>query len=47
MEAAAREAVELAAEAVELEIAAMQIMEAVNMPKEAAEAIIIDMEGRQ
>ena len=47
MEAAAEEAVDEAAEAVEAEITAMQIAEAVVMPEEATETGAIDMEGRQ
>ena len=47
MEAAAEEAVDKAAEALEAEINAMQTTEAVDMPKEAAETGVIDMEGRQ
>ena len=44
--AAAGEAVEEAAEAVEVEIAATQTMEAKDMPKDTAETMDIDMEGR-
>ena len=47
MEAAAEEAVDEVVEAVEAEIIAMQTTEAVDMPKEAAETGVIDMEGRQ
>ena len=47
MEASAEMAVDEAADAVEAEIAAMQTTEAVDMPEEAAETGVIDMEGRQ
>ena len=47
MEAAAEEAVDEAAEAVEAEITTMQTAEAVDLPEEAAETEGIDMEGRQ
>ena len=47
MEAATEEAIEVAAEAVEVEIAAMQKMVATDMPEEASETMDIDMEGWQ
>ena len=40
-------AMDEAAEAMEAGISAMQTTEAVDMPKEAAETVDIDMEGRQ
>ena len=47
MEVAAEVAVDEATEAMEAEIVAMQTTEAVDMPEEAAETVVIDMEGRQ
>ena len=41
------EATEVAAEAGELEIVAIQTMEAADMPEEVAEKMGIDIEGRQ
>ena len=46
MEVTVEEAVEVAAEVVELEIATMKTMVAVDMPAEATEVVIIDMKGR-
>ena len=46
-EAAAEEALEVATEAVEAMIAAMQTTEAVDMPEEAAKTRDIDMQGQQ
>ena len=48
MEAAVEEAVEVVAEVVELEIAEMNTIVAVDIPKEeAGEVVVIDMKGRQ
>ena len=47
MEAAAEEAVDEAAEAVEAAIIAIQTAAAVDLPEETAETVDFDMEGQQ
>ena len=46
-EAAKEEAMDVATEALEMEITTTQTMVAVDMLEESAEAVIIDMKGRQ